>query len=351
MMVTRRAMLGSCAAIIGTSGLGSRAQAQAERMSVTATHVTSSVNYAPHFVAEAKGFFAEEKLDVKFIVAGTGTKLREVVAANQAQFGLGDSTHPLLLSNRNRASKILLAVDDRSSLCNLVIRKELFDAGIDTIEKLGEWKRPDGSKPVFGVASLGGGSHVYVAYIAEKLGIHDRFVWLAGGSTQTILGQLASGRFDVIGALPNWVIEAEQKNWGRQIFDIRDNKSWNKYFGGPVPSTVAFALQATIDRNPAAVQAYVNGMYRALRWMKTASVDDIYNAIGGKYLTEFTPDVAKQEIEYYKPITNYSGEVDEKQYAHLAPVLFREITGIKDVSYKDGVDTKFIQEAMRKYGA
>src|ERR1043165_570864 len=131
MTVTRRqAILGSCATIIGASGLGSSAQAQGERMSVTATHVTSSVNYAPHFVAEAKGFFAEERLDVKFIVAGTGTKLREIVAANQAQFGLGDSTHPLLLSNRNRASKILLAIDDRSSLCNLVIRKELFDAGI-----------------------------------------------------------------------------------------------------------------------------------------------------------------------------------------------------------------------------
>ena len=350
MLTRRQTILGGCAAIIGTSGAGSKASAQSERMPVIASHVTSSVNYAPHFVAEAKGFFAEERLDVKFIVAGTGTKLREVVAANQAQFGLGDSTHPLLLSNRNRPAKIVLAVDDRSSLCNLVVRKELFDAGIDSIEKLGNWKRPDGGKPVFGVASLGGGSHVYVAYITEKLGIHDRFTWLAGGSTQTILGQLSTGRFDVIGALPNWVIEAEQKNWGRQIFDIRDNQAWNRYFVGPLPSTVGFALQATIDRNPAAVQAYVNGMYRALRWMKTASIDDIYNAIGAKYLTEFTPDVAKQEIAYYKPITNYSGDVDEKQYAHLAPVLFRELTGIKDIAYKDGVDTKFIQEAARKYG-
>lgn len=347
----RQAIKGSCAILIGTAGLSRIGHAQNARLTAAAVHVTGSVNYAAHFVAAAKGFFSSENLDVSFIVSGTGPKLREVVAANQTQFGLGDSAHPILLTNRERPAKILLAVDDRSSLCNVVIRKDLFDKGIDTIEKLADWKRADGNKPVFAVASLGGGQHIYLSYAAERLRIADRFTWLAGGGTQTMLGQLSTGRFDAIAALPNWVLEAEQKNWGRLALDVRKDEIWRRYFSGPVPSTVSFALQSTIDRNPEMVQAYVNGMYRALQWMKTASGNEIYDAIGSKYLTEFAPDVAKEEIAYFKPITNYTGSVDEKQFANLAPILFREITGMKSISYQDAVEPKFLREAVRKYGS
>jgi NitT/TauT family transport system substrate-binding protein len=350
-MNRRQALIGSCVVAVSSTLVSRLAFSQKARLTGTATHVTSSVNYAPHFVAAAKGFFGDEGLDLTFVVGGTGPKLREVVAANQAHFGLGDSAHPILLTNRNRPAKILLAIDDRSSLCNLVIRKEVFDSGVDTIEKLAEWKRPDGSKPVLAVASLGGGQHIYVSYMAERLRIFDRFTWLAGGGTQTMMGQLSTGKFDAIAALPNWVIEAEQKNWGRLAFDVRKDEAWNRYFGGPVPSTVSFALQSTIERNPELVQAYVNGMYRALRWMKTANESEIYDAIGSKYLNEFSPDVAKDEIAYYKPMTNYNGLIDEKQFANLAPILFRDITGMKSVSYADAVESKFIREAARKHGS
>jgi len=348
--LSRRDYLHTMTAALGSTVLAGFPAFGQSKFTATAGQPTPSANYAPQYVAVANKYMAEEGLDLKLLTTASGEKLREVLGAGQIKFALGDSTHPILLTNRGRPAKILLTIDDRSALCNIVMRKDLYDKGIDSIEKLAQWKRPDGSKPIVAVASLGGGQHVYLSYICERLGIADNFVWLAGGGVRTMMGGLSTSKFDAIAALPNWVIEAETQGWGKSVFDVSDTNSWKKYVGGPVPSTVAFALQTTIDREPEMVQAYVNGMYQALKWMKTASNKQVYDAIGSEYLNAFTPEVAQKELAYYRGLTNYDGVVDEQQFKNAAPIWFRDLTELKPLTYVDAVSTRFINEAIRKYG-
>jgi NitT/TauT family transport system substrate-binding protein len=349
MSINRRDYLRLSTAALG-SLLGSRAGfAQGGRTPATSGVPVSSLSYMALDVAVVKGLMTAEGLELKTLTAGGGSKLREIVAAGQIEFGIGDSNHPLLLTNRGRPAKILMALDNRSPLSSMVIRKELYDRGITTMEKLGAWKRPDGGKPVFAVSSLGGGQHVYLSHLAEKAGIADNFVWLAGGAEKTILGGLSTGKFDAIAAMPNWRFEAVSKGWGQVAFDVADDATWNKSFGGPVPSTVAFALQTTVERKPELVQAYVNGLYRALQWMKSASADDIYTAVSDRYLADFSAETVRREIEFLKPMHNYTGLVDEKQFANLSPILFRDMTEMKPVPYAQAVDSRFIQNAIKKY--
>jgi NitT/TauT family transport system substrate-binding protein len=350
-MVTRRDCIRWTSVILGSSALGSlSALAQGARLSASAGQPTPSMNYAPQYIAVGKKFIAEEGLDLKLLTSASGEKLREVLGAGQVQFALGDSSHPILLTNRGRPAKMLFAIDNRSALCNLVIRKDIYDKGVTSIEKLSEWKRPDGGKPVLAVASLGGGQHVYVSYLCERLGISDRFVWLAGGGVRTMLGGLSTAKFDAISALPNWMFESVAKGWGEAVFNVTDDAAWNKYIGGPVPGTVGFALQSTIDSSPEIVQAYVNGVYHALRWMKSASESDVFQAVYDPFLKDFPEDVIKQEITFYRHLTSYDGVVDEKQFANASPIWFRDLTELKRVEYKDAVEPKFIRAAIRKFG-
>lgn len=333
----------------GFTGIGA-ARAQDIRFEASSGMPVKSISYVAQDVAIAKGFLAEEGMELEIINAGGGSNLRDLVGSGQIEFGVADSAHPLLLTSRNRPAKILLSLDSRSPLVSIVIRQELYDQGIDSLEKLAEYKRPDGSPPNFGVTSLGGGQHVYVSYLAEKKGVGDAFTWLAGGGESTILGGLSTGQFDAIASMPNLSFISKERNWGQVVFDVSDDAQWNEAFGGPVPSTVAFCPQQTIDNNPEMVQAYVNGMFRALKWINDSSVDEIYEAVSPLYLGDFDEETIRREIEFLEPIHSTDGSVKKDQFANLAPILFREMTAMGEVSYEDAVNTSFLDKAQEEYG-
>ena len=116
--------------------------------------------YQTQFVADRIGYFKEAGLDCKLVQGGSGVKTREIIASQQGDIGIGDITHPMQLSNRGRNGRVLMPVDTRSSSVMFIIRKDLYDQGITTLEKLAAWKRPDDRKPIVSVSSLGGTNHV-----------------------------------------------------------------------------------------------------------------------------------------------------------------------------------------------
>ena len=91
---------------------------------------------------DARGYFKQEGLDFKLVVGNAGTHGRQTLAAGQADFAHGDASHPLQLSTRGKPCKILLASQMVSSIANIVVRKDLYDAGIDTVEKLAAYLGP-----------------------------------------------------------------------------------------------------------------------------------------------------------------------------------------------------------------
>src|SRR5471032_403585 len=92
--------------------------------------------YQTQFVADRIGYFKEAGLDCKLIQGGSGVKTREIIASSQGDIGIGDITHPMQLSNHGRAGRVLMPVDTRSSSVMFIIRKDLLDQGIDTLEAL-----------------------------------------------------------------------------------------------------------------------------------------------------------------------------------------------------------------------
>ena len=107
---------------------------------------------------------------------------------NWLVIGIGDITHPMQLSNRGRNGRVLMPVDSRSSAVMFIIRKDLYDQGITTLEKLAAWKRPDDRKPIVSVSSLGGTNHVWSSYYMEVMGLDTKVTWIGTGNVDTMLG-------------------------------------------------------------------------------------------------------------------------------------------------------------------
>lgn len=306
--------------------------------------------YQTQFVADRIGYFKEAGLDCKLIQGGSGVKTREIIASSQGDIGIGDITHPMQLTNRGRGGRVLMPVDTRSGAVIFIIRKDLKDQGITTLEALAAWKRPDGRKPIMSVSSLGGTNHVWASYYMETMGLDDKVTWIGTGNVETMLGSLKTKQVDVLVNSLSLLNEAVVQGWGALLFDGTDEAIWNKYIGGKVPVTAHFTLQSTIDKDPPKMQAFVTALWRATQWIKSHSAEEIVEVIE-PYVGSTSRSANIVEIEALKKVADYDGTVDAAGWARGEKVWFREMTGIKPLAIADLVSSTFIDAARKAYPA
>ena len=306
--------------------------------------------YQTQVLADRLGFFKEAGLDCKLIQGGSGVKTREIIASAQGDIGIGDITHPMQLSNRGRHGRVLMPVDTRSSSVMFIIRKDLWDQGITSLAKLTEWKRPDGRKPIVSVSSLGGTNHVWSSYYMETMGLDQKVTWIGTGNVDTMLGTLKTKQVDVLVSSLSLLNDSKEQGWGALLFDGTDETIWNKYIGGKVPVTSHFTLQATIDKDPQKMQAFVTALWRATLWIKGHSPEEIYDMIE-PYVGSTSRDANIFDSGVMKKVTDYEGIIDAASFARGQKGWFREMTGIKPLAMADVVNTSFIEAARTAYPA
>src|SRR5258705_13042779 len=141
---------------------------------ITASHSVSTFVYGQHLVAAQKKFFEEEGVRTPdFVVPGGGAKVVQALAAGQGQFALGDSNHPLKITEKGKDPLMVFATDTRPSYATIVVRKELWDKGVRTGEALADQKLV-GRKTVVAATAIASGTYVYGVYVLQDLKDRDR---------------------------------------------------------------------------------------------------------------------------------------------------------------------------------
>jgi NitT/TauT family transport system substrate-binding protein len=343
--ITRRSAL---TIVAGGGASLATGRAWAEAKSGRVIYPVAVPIYQSQFVADRIGYFKEAGLDCKLIQGGSGVKTREIIASSQGDVGIGDVTHPMQLSNHGRAGRILMPTDTRSSSVMFIIRRDLWDQGTTTLEKLTEWKRPDGRKPIVSVSSLGGTNHVWSSYYMETMGLAEKVTWIGTGNVDTMLGSLKSKQVDVLVSSLSLLNESMEQGWGTLLFDGTDETIWNKYIGGKVPVTGHFTVQSTIDKDLPKMQAFVTALWRATQWIKAHSPDEVYDAIE-PYVGSTSRGANILEITALKKVADYEGVVDAASFARGEKIWFREMTGIKPLTIAEVVSPDFVEVARKAY--
>jgi NitT/TauT family transport system substrate-binding protein len=342
---TRRSAL---TIIAGSGALLSSGRASADDKTGRAIYPVAVPVYQSQFVADRNGYFKEAGLDCKLIQGGSGVKTREIIASSQGDIGIGDVTHPMQLSNHGRNGRILMPTDTRSSSVMFIIRKDLADQGITTLEALTEWKRPDGRKPIISVSSLGGTNHVWASYYMETMGLDQKVTWIGTGNVDTMLGSLKTKQVDVLISSQSLLNDSQEQGWGALLFDGTDEAIWNKYVGGKIPVTGHFSVQSTIDKDPPKIQAFVTALWRAQQWIKAHSPDEVYDVIE-PYVGSTSRGSNILEITALKKVADYEGTIDAASFARGEKVWFREMTGIKPLTLAEVVSPGFVEAARKAY--
>jgi NitT/TauT family transport system substrate-binding protein len=350
---TRRRFLNT--AVLCAAGLGARPPALAQTLRpVTISHSVSTFVYGQHLVAKEQKLFEAEGLSVpSFIVPGGGARVVNALTAGQAMFALGDSNHPLKATEKGRDARMIFATDTRCSYANVVVRKELYERGVTSVEALADAKLV-GRKAVVAATAIGSGTYVYGVYVlkrtkaADGKPVNDHVEWVGGGASQTMLGGLKAGKFDAIMAVPEWQWAAEGEGFGKAIYDVLDEKGWNRVFGGPIAVTVGYVLTETIEKSPDLVQAYVNAVYRAQQWIRRAKDDEIADLIYKPYMDTFKREDVVRAVKYYKTIFDWDLSIQERDYDNGTKVWVPTALD-KPIPYAKAVDMSFVRKAQAKY--
>jgi NitT/TauT family transport system substrate-binding protein len=350
---TRRRFLTAAGAAALAAGRQAPALAQAAKP-ITVSHSVSTFVYGQHLVAKEKKFFEQEGVAVpSFIVPGGGAKVVQALAAGQAMFALGDSNHPLKITEKGKDALMLFATDTRCSYANVVVRKELFDKGVKSVEALGDGKLV-GRKAVVAATAIGSGTYVYGVYVLKGLKapdgqpVNEHVEWVSGGASTTMLGGLKAGKFDAIMAVPEWQWAAEEEGFGKAVYDVQDEKAWTRVFGGPIPVTVGYALRETIEKSPDLVQGYVNACYRAQQWIHRAKDEEVVELLHRPYMDTFSREIVLRSVKYYKTIFDWDFMIDEKSYENGMKVWV-PLAVDRPVPYAKAVEMAFVKKARAKF--
>jgi NitT/TauT family transport system substrate-binding protein len=248
---------------------------------------------------------------------------------------------------------MLFTTDTRCSYANVVVRKELYDKGVKSVEQLADHKLV-GRKAVIAATAVGSGTYVYGVYVLKGLKaadgkpVHDHVEWVGGGASTTMLGGLKAGKFDAIMAVPEWQWEAEKQEFGKAIYDVQDEKAWNRVFGGPIAVTVGYALKETLEKSPNEVQGYVSAIYRAQQWIRKAKDEEIVELLYKPYMDTFDREIVLRSVKYYKTIFDWDCQIAPKDYDNATKV-FVPIALDKPIPYAKAVEPSFLKKAQAKY--
>lgn len=242
----------------------------AQPVKIVVAQATLSMLFAPLYVAEAKGYFTEERLEVERVVAGGGAKVIAALVGRSVQFGcsiFGDTVGAL----RENQPVVLVAGIANQYQIQIVMRKEVAQKlGVtSTSPAADKMKALKGLK--ISITSPGSGTDLLVRYLMRQVGLDpDRDADIVPmGTLDPAVAAMKAGRIDAAAVAPPATQQMILGDMGILLLDPA---------GGDVPAlkNVHYgecrALRSYADANPQIVAAFVRAIAKAEHFVATDKV-------------------------------------------------------------------------------
>ncbi len=231
--------------------------------------------YLPLTIAEQRGYFKAEGLDVTIVDFAGGARALQAVVGGSADVVSGAFEHTVNMQHKGqrmrafvlqgRAPQIVLGVNPRTM------------PDFKTVADL------KGKK--VGVTAPGSSTNVMVNFALAKVGLKPTDVSIIGvGAGNGAVAAMRSGQIDAISNLDPVITLLQRSGDLKIVSDTRVLAESDKVFGGPMPAACFYAPQTFIDKNPATVQALANAIVRADKWIQGAGPSEIISTVPESYL-------------------------------------------------------------------
>ncbi len=252
-----------------------RAQALERPRTTIAVGGKNLLYYLPLTVAEQRGYFKAEGLEVNIVDFAGGARALQAVVGGSADVVSGAFEHTVNMQHKGQRMRAF-ALQGRAPQIVLGVNPKTMP-NFKTVADL------KGRK--IGVTAPGSSTNVMVNFILAKAGLKPADVSIIGvGAAQGAVAAMRAGQIDAISNLDPVITLLQRSGDLKIVSDTRVVAEAERVFGGPMPAGCLYAPQAFIDKHPATTQALANAIVRANKWIQTAGPGDIINAVPESYL-------------------------------------------------------------------
>jgi sulfonate transport system substrate-binding protein len=222
--------------------------------------------YLPTMLAKAKGYFADEGLDVEILdIKGGGSQAASALIGGSVDFSANAIDHAIKAKTRG---KDLVAVHShvRLPVMGLVVANK-YKGEIKSIVDLR-------GRPI-GVTSPGSQTHMVLGYLLVKSGVKADEVKIigAGGNTMPLAIEKDSVHAGML-VDPFFTVFLKQGK-GFALVDLFTTKGTLDAMGGEVQGTTLLTRPDVIAKHPATVQKMVNALVRANKFIVGSSGEEL----------------------------------------------------------------------------
>ena len=288
MSITRRELL-KLAGATGGMSLGPaivRAQKLEKADVQIAVGGKAPIYYLPLTIAEQKGFFKDEGLDLRIADFAGGSKALQAVVGGSADVVSGAFEHTLHMQSKGQFYRAFVQ-QGRAPMIGVGVSKKTMP----------NYKTPADLKgKKIGVTAPGSSTNMVVSFFLSKHGLKDSDVSFIGvGAGAGAVSALRSGQIDALSNTDPVVSMLTESGDMDIIVDTRTLKDTLEIFGGNMPAGCLYAPQEFIDANPNTVQALTNAIVRADKWIHEVSIEEIAKTVPTQYLLG-EPEVYKAAL-------------------------------------------------------
>ena len=333
------------AALMGAAMLvagGAQAQAPEKKKVTIAVGGKNLFYYLPLSIAERQGYFKDEGLEVEIPNFAGGSQALRALVGGSADMVSGAYEHTINMVAKKQPIKAVVLQARYSSMV-LVMPN-------DKAAKYKGGKDLKGMK--VGVTAPGSSTNMFVNSLLAKDGLKPSDVVIVGvGTGAGAFAALEKGEIDALVNLDPVVTQLESTGKFKAVVDTRTEKGMNEVYGGDYHASVIYIQDEFIKKYPNTVQAVVNAIVRADRWIAKSTPQQIVDLMPDEYKAG-NPSLYKQGL--LKNMIGYSedGQMSMKAAQNVYKVLEQFEPSVKAAGKMDlsqTFDNSFARKAAAKY--
>ena len=323
--------------------VASPAGAQSEKSAVTiAVGGKASLYYLPLSIAERRGYFADEGLKVEILDFAGGAKSLQAMMGGSADVVSGGFDHVLVMRSRGQRLKAFV----------LQIATPAISLGVATKHAEAYRSAKDLKGMKIGVTAPGSSTHAFVNHLLASVGLSSDDVSIIGvGSGPGAVAAMQAGHLDAIASIEPTITLLENSGTIQVMVETVTVQGAKAVFGSPLPAGSLYTREAFVMANPKTVQALTNAMVRALRWLNTASAEEVAKTVPPEYLLG-DPGLYLSALRRMRESYSKDGlfppagvEAQHKVLIGFEPAV-REA---KDLNPADSYTNEFVRKALETY--
>jgi NitT/TauT family transport system substrate-binding protein len=296
--------------------------------------------YLPLTIAEQKGYFKDESLDVEIQDFPGGSKALQALIGGSVDVVSGAYEHTI---TQQAKGQNIEAIVMQGKYAGIVL-------GMNK-ENAAKYKSPADLKGMkIGVTAPGSSTNMYVNILLAKAGLKPDAVSIIGvGAGAGAVAIMQRGEIDALVNLDPVISQLEAGGNFVPVVDTRTAKGMDEVYHGAYAAGSIYVPVDFAKKYPNTAQAIVNAMVHALRFIQTSTPDQIVATVPTTYYADkaLYKAALERNLEGFKHDGIISKEATENVYRDLK--TFDPGVQKATIDLAKTIDMTFAQKAAQKY--